>query len=205
MPQITFHLQFINNVWQKDFRITIYLYTCSYLQQIRKPMLRWHAMVSHQDRYNDLDEQDSLFSGLEVLQPSVPIRVMLGMISLPNHTFFLGRLSSKRLTSTFAHSFTRNWQVPFSNQRKGENDRRKYFMINLHERMLPDLVGIKSTTSWSPVRQASYRTIKADASQIPQPNVSYRNIHPLLLELYIHTSQACGNTMPNSSHFLQDT
>ena len=35
-----------------------------------------------------------------------------------------------------AHSFARNWQVPFFNQRKGENDHRKYFMINLHERIL---------------------------------------------------------------------
>ena len=26
--------------------------------------------------------------------------------------------------------------MPFLNQQKGENDRRKYFMINLHERML---------------------------------------------------------------------
>ena len=30
-----------------------------------------------------------------------------------------------------AHSFTRNWQLPFLNQWKGENDRRKYFMIKL--------------------------------------------------------------------------
>ena len=28
-----------------------------------------------------------------------------------------------------AHSFTRNWQLPFLNQRKGDNDWRKYFMI----------------------------------------------------------------------------
>ena len=35
-----------------------------------------------------------------------------------------------------AHSFARNWQMPFLNQWKGENDHRKYFMINLHERML---------------------------------------------------------------------
>ena len=40
--------------------------------------------------------------------------------------------------------FARNWQMPFLHQRKGENDRRKYFMINLHERMLP---------TWSPVRR----------------------------------------------------
>ena len=37
----------------------------------------------------------------------------------------------------WAYSFARNWQLPFLNQRKGQNDRRKYFMINLHERMLP--------------------------------------------------------------------
>ena len=36
-----------------------------------------------------------------------------------------------------ALSFTRNWQLPFFNQLKGDNDRRKYFMINLHKRMLP--------------------------------------------------------------------
>ena len=41
-----------------------------------------------------------------------------------------------------AHSFARNWQLPFLNQRKGENDRRIYFMINLHERMLPTSTGL---------------------------------------------------------------
>ena len=35
------------------------------------------------------------------------------------------------------HSFARHRKLHFLNQRKGENDRRKYFMINLHERMLP--------------------------------------------------------------------
>ena len=50
-----------------------------------------------------------------------------------------------------AHSFARNWQLAFLNQRKGENDRRKYFMINLHERMLPTSAGVEPATSWSPV------------------------------------------------------
>ena len=52
-----------------------------------------------------------------------------------------------------ADSFARNWQLPFLNQQKGENDCRKYFMINLHERMLP---------TWSPVGrriQLSHRYI----------------------------------------------
>ena len=39
-----------------------------------------------------------------------------------------------------AHSFAScNWQLPFFNQRKGENGRRNYFTTNLHERLLPDV------------------------------------------------------------------
>ena len=33
--------------------------------------------------------------------------------------------------------------MPFLNQRKGENDRRKYFVITLHERMLSTSVGVE--------------------------------------------------------------
>ena len=45
-------------------------------------------------------------------------------------THFLGGLSRlKRLISTCAHSFSWIWQLPFLNQRKGENHRRKYFMM----------------------------------------------------------------------------
>ena len=47
-----------------------------------------------------------------------------------------------------AHTFGRNWQL-----RKRENDRRQYFMINLHERMLPTSAGVEPATSWSPVRR----------------------------------------------------
>ena len=32
--------------------------------------------------------------------------------------------------------------MPFLNQQKGENDRRKYFMINLYKRMLPTRRGL---------------------------------------------------------------
>ena len=38
-----------------------------------------------------------------------------------------------------AHSFASNWQLPFLNQRKGENCCRNYFMTNLYERMLLDM------------------------------------------------------------------
>ena len=62
-------------------------------------------------------------------------------------THLLGRLSPLSVNQHCAHSSARNWQLPFLNQREGENDRRKYFMINLHERMLPTLAGVELTTS----------------------------------------------------------
>ena len=55
-----------------------------------------------------------------------------------------------------AHSFASNWQLPFLNQRKGENGRRNYFKINLHERMLPD-VRIEPATVRITGRRASER------------------------------------------------
>ena len=42
-------------------------------------------------------------------------------------------------------------ELPFLNQRKGDYDRRKYFTINLHKRMLPTSAGVEPATSWSPV------------------------------------------------------
>ena len=52
----------------------------------------------------------------------------------------MGRLSplSGWLTSTCAHSLARSWQLSFLNQWKRKNNCRKYFIINLHKRMLPD-------------------------------------------------------------------
>ena len=54
--------------------------------------------------------------------------------------------------------------MPFLNQRKGENDRRKYFMINLRERMLPTSAGVEPATSWSPVGRASNCATEAGVS-----------------------------------------
>ena len=55
-----------------------------------------------------------------------------------------------------AHSFASNWQLPFLNQRKGENGRRNYFMTNLHERTFL-YVRIKPATVHIPGRRASDR------------------------------------------------
>ena len=85
---------------------------------------------------------------VKVLRPTQSNEVMSSAGSLPNHTFTV-------VNQYRAHSFARNWQLPFLDQRKGENDRRKYFMINLHERMLPTSAGVKLATSLSPVGRAS--------------------------------------------------
>ena len=45
------------------------------------------------------------------------------------------------------------------------NDRRKYFIIYLHNRMLPERAGIGPANSWSPVRHASNRATEAARSR----------------------------------------
>ena len=88
-------------------------------------------------------------------------------------TRLLGRLSPLSGYQYCAHSFARNWQLPFLNQRKGENDRRKYFTINLHERMLPTSVGVEPGDLL-----VSSRT--AHPTQPPRP--AQKNIVPTTLE-----------------------
>ena len=60
-----------------------------------------------------------------------------------SHCSWASLLGSLPVLNT--HSFASNWQLPFLNQRKGENGLRHYFMTKLHERMLPD-VRIEPTT-----------------------------------------------------------
>ena len=75
-----------------------------------------------------------LFVCVDVLRPSHPYEVMSSAVSLSNHTF-IGQTVLLAVNQYCAHSFARNWLFPFLNQRKGENDRRKVIMINLHERI----------------------------------------------------------------------
>ena len=73
---------------------------------------------------------------------------MSSAVFLASHTF-TGQASSKRLTSIVHILLPETDNCP--PWISGENDRRKYFMINLHERMLPTLAGVEPVTSWSPV------------------------------------------------------
>ena len=90
--------------------------------------------------------------GLELNSPVNTIKVMLSRSVYLTQTFSWAGLV---LWLTCTYFFARNWQLLFLNQRKGENNHRKYFMINLHERTLLDLAEIKSSTSWSPIQQTS--------------------------------------------------
>ena len=70
--------------------------------------------------------------------PSQPIAIMSSAVSLLNNAFYWTRLVLNQDTCNqcCAYSFVRNWQLLFLNQLKGVNDRRKYSMINLHEKIL---------------------------------------------------------------------
>ena len=82
-----------------------------------------------------------IWFGLEFNGPVITAEVMSSWSVY--HTLPGQVKSFKQLTSNCSHSFARKWQLSFLNQWKGENDSRKYFMINLHERTLPDPVWIK--------------------------------------------------------------
>ena len=65
-------------------------------------------------------------------------------------TRLLGRLSPLSGKSVLCTFFHQKLTTALLNQRKGESNRRKYFMITLHERMLPTSAGVEPATSWSP-------------------------------------------------------
>ena len=102
---------------------------------------------------NTTEKWDWLVGCVVAKSPWSTAKVMLGL-SINLTTLFLGSLKPiKRLTSTQCTIFHSN-RLPFLNQRKGENERRKDFLINLNERMLPDR-SHELTPSWSPVELAS--------------------------------------------------
>ena len=104
-------------------------------------------------RYNLSIFNSDWLVGLEFNSPVNTFMVM-SIRAVYLMTFLLDRMTSKRLTSTCAFSFTRKWQLPYLNQRKGQIVCRKYYIIILHERMWPDPAETELATSWSPVSWA---------------------------------------------------
>ena len=94
----------------------------------------------------------TLFVCVEVLWPSQSNGVMSSPVSVPNHTFTWQAQFSKPLTS-IVHILSTADNCPSWISRRettallesaGENDHRKYFRINPHERMLPTRRGPNS-------------------------------------------------------------
>ena len=94
------------------------------------------------------------FICVEVLWPCQPIRVMFSAITL-----FSGQaypLSSKpELVHIFRPETDNCSSWICRRERMTLENISWYFMINLHQRMLPDPAGIKHMTSWSLVKGAS--------------------------------------------------
>ena len=65
--------------------------------------------------------------------------------------------------------------MPFLNQQNEENDRRKYLIINLHERILPRPAGIEPAISWSPVDRASDWATEAGSKRKNKQNM--KSVH----------------------------
>ena len=83
-----------------------------------------------------------MFVLVKVLQPSQPIRLMLSAVSLPNHFSWAG-LVLYAFNHVLMHILSSELTIALL-ESAGENDRRKYFMINLHKRMLlPSPTGIE--------------------------------------------------------------
>ena len=83
--------------------------------------------------------ENDLFLCFVVLRSKSTAMVIAGR-SVHLTTLFSWASLNKQLTSNRAHTFACNWQQPFMNDPfsgRVENDRRNYFMINLHESMGP--------------------------------------------------------------------
>ena len=93
-----------------------------------------------------------------------------GQLTYP-HCSWASLLGSLPVLS--AHSFASNWQLPFLNQRKGEDGRRNYFMAKNHDRMLPD-VRIESTTDRIPDGRSHTRRTRIRSSYHAQ--LIYRRV-----------------------------
>ena len=93
---------------------------------------------------------DFFFVCVEIFMAQSTQLVMLSTVSLPNHFYWAG-LVLFAVNQYCAHSFARNWQLLFLNQRRGENDHSKYFTIKSPRRNVANPAGVEHASSWSPV------------------------------------------------------
>ena len=148
------------------------------MNQISLPICRFWLVDSQGSK--------TLFVSVEVIRSSQPTGVMFSVVSLPHHIFTGQALSL--FNQYCAHSFARNWQLPFLNQQKRENDHRKYFMINLHKRMFSTWQGsnLKAPDQHLYAHPTeSPRGSKATSSTQHHKNMWLCNFDPLKPHFYI--------------------
>ena len=108
---------------------------------------------------------------------------MSSTVSLPNHTFTGQAKSSKQLTSIVHILCARNWHLPFLNQQKGENKRRKYQMIKPPRKNVADSACIFHTcpkvVKWS---CSNFRISKASRHEVWMFAQVSKFINPSLAE-----------------------
>ena len=76
-------------------------------------------------------------------------------------TRLLGKLCPLSGLPVLCTFFRQKLITAFLESAEGRDDRRKYFMINLHERMVLTSAGVEAATSWSPFGRASNSATKA--------------------------------------------
>ena len=101
---------------------------------------------------------------VEVLRPSQPIGVLLSAFNLPNNTFSWAGLVLWAVNQYLCTFICQILTTALLESVEG-NDRRKYFVINLHKRILPDPIGIEPMT-WSPVGALTFTTVWANIAQM---------------------------------------
>ena len=144
------HMAFVRNIGVRNFgtftvirKIYIWTTCLSWVLQTYitfKIKLTYSYFKSKYQGWNpSMNRNGNLWWWLFVLRFYSPVMssgVMSSAISLPNQTFTgqASPLSGQLVLSTF---FCQKLTTALLESRKEETARRKYFMINLHERMLP--------------------------------------------------------------------
>ena len=124
-----------------------YLVTSDWNQSICLSSSIFFGHINRSRSKWDVECVGQAFVCVEVLRPSQPNVVMSSAVSLPNHNFTGQAESSKRLTSIVHILSTETDKFPFLNQLKGENDRRKYFMIKSQQKNVVHSAGVEPASS----------------------------------------------------------
>ena len=147
-PCVTFTYKQVSNALASD----LLSYNC-----YRTMSDQWDMSAASEQRF--YTEPPSLFE-LRFHSPVNKLRACW-VRSIYLATLLLGRLSPLNDWLVFCTFFCQKLTTALLESAEGSDDRRKYFIIYLHKRMLPN------ATSWVPVRQA-FNWATEDGSEQPR-------------------------------------